>query len=69
MILSSMCVPALSTPAAVGGDEHLAAVVCIRAVYVQLQLLPFAPLNYGEEILTLFEKQRRHPADQPNSNL
>lgn len=50
------CVPALTAPAAVGGDAHLAAVVQVRAVHVQLQLLPFMPPQHGEEILILFKR-------------
>lgn len=52
---STTCVPALTAPGAVGGDAHLAAVVQVRAVHVQLQLLPFMLPQHGEEILILFK--------------
>lgn len=47
-------VPALSAPATVGGDQHLAAVVQVRAVHVQLQLLSLRLPQHREEVLLLF---------------
>lgn len=55
---STTCAPALSAPAAVGGDEHLAAVVQVCAVHIQPQLLPLVLPQHGEEILILFEGTR-----------
>lgn len=60
-------IPAPSTPVTVGSDDHLAAVVGVCAVHIQLQLFPFITFNNGEEILILSKKQR-HPAGQRVSN-
>lgn len=60
-------IPSLSTPVTAWSDDHLAAVVCICAVHIQLQLFPFIRFNDGEEILTLL-KEQRHRAGQPIAN-
>lgn len=59
-----MSVPALSAPVTVWSDDHLAAVVCICVVHIQLQLLPLIRFNDGEEVLALWTDQ-----NQPTANL
>lgn len=56
---------ALSTPVRVWGDDHLAAVVYIRIVNVQLQLLSFMRFDEGEQVFALFGGQK----DQENENI
>ena len=47
-----MCVlPALSSPGAVGGDDHLPAVVRVSVVDIQLQALPLVGLDQREQVL------------------
>lgn len=48
-------IPAFSTPATVGRDQHLAAVVCVCAVHIHLQLLAFVLFHDGEQIFALEE--------------
>lgn len=48
-------IPALSTPATFGRDQHLAAVVRVRVVHVHLQLFAFIPFHDGEQIFALDE--------------
>lgn len=48
-------VPAFATPGTVGPDQHLAAVVRVRAVHVHLQLFAFVLFHDGEQILALEE--------------
>lgn len=59
-----MSVPALSTPVTVWSDDHLAAVVCVCVVHIQLQLLPLIGFDDGEEVLTLWTDH-----NQPTANL
>ncbi len=67
MISLMTVIPALSTPVTVWSDDHLATVVCICAVNIQLQLLPLVGFNDGEQIFTLVAEQR-YTAGQPVAN-
>lgn len=68
MISLVTVIPALSAPVTVWSDDHLAAVVCVRVVHIQLQLLPLVGFNDGEQIFTLPTEQR-HTAGQPVANI
>lgn len=50
--------PALPSPGAVRGDDHLSAVVCVCVINIQLQPLPFMGLYQGKQVLRLRERER-----------
>lgn len=52
--------PAFSAPATVGRDQHLAAVVRVRVVHVQLQLVAVVLFHGGEQTLALEEERGRN---------
>lgn len=58
---SSRIIPAVSAPVRVRGDDHLAAVVCICVVNVELQLLPFVRFDEREQVFVLSREEKYRP--------